>query len=210
MTILMCPSDADSAAALAALRPRGRAWRNGSADALAGSVQGRFFSALGAIFGPAERRICALIREFFCATANETLDWWRLEYALPDACDPFADVCDKVNALGDSTTDYAVAVAARHGWAVTIVEAWILASQCGKAGRRAGAAICGAVDGVKWTITVNLSASPSYVASDHARPLAGRLRAGRALTCPPDADPLRCLIRRIAPAHADLVFLINN
>jgi uncharacterized protein YmfQ (DUF2313 family) len=208
---LICPTDAQSAAALAALRPRGDAWRHGGHDALPGSVMGRVFAALGRATGAVERRICALVDEFFCVTAAETLDWWRIDYGLPDPCDPFAEVCDKVQALGDSTTGYAIAAALRHGWSVTIVEEWITYVEdcvCGLA--LAGTAISGAENGVTWRVTIDLAASPSYVVPSGVEPLAGLLLPGDSLDCPPDIDPLLCLIRRIAPAHADLSFTTIN
>lgn len=211
MPALICPTDEGAAFALAALRPRGDAWRNGGFDALEGSVQGRFFSALGAGFGPAHRRICAMTAEFFCSTAVATLDVWRAEYGVPDGCDPFADLCEKVNAVGDTTAVYAVAAAARRGWSITIDEEWITnVEDCTLGLGLVGTVMCGAENGVKWVITVTLAASTSYVASDATEPLVDLLLPGEALSCPPDIEPLKCLIRRIAPAHADLEFLTIN
>lgn len=205
---LTCPTDSDAAFALAALRPRGDAWRNGGFDALEGSVMGRFFTGLGAGFGPAHRQICAMVAEFFCATADQTLDVWRVEYGVPDGCDPFEDVCEKVNAVGDTTSAYAVAAAARRGWSIAIAEDFITnVEDCTAGLGLAGTMLCGAETGVKWTMTAHLTASSAYVAADDTEPLAGLLLPGEDLACPPDVSPLECLIRRIAPAHADLEFL---
>jgi uncharacterized protein YmfQ (DUF2313 family) len=210
MTVI-CPTDAESAAALAALRPRGDAWRHGGHDALAGSVMGRVFAALGRATGAMERRICALVEEFFCATADETLDWWRLDYGMPDPCDPFADLCDKVQALGDSTTAYAVAVAARRGWSVTIAEEWTRRAETSRCGiMRAGTARPGAATGVTWAVRISLSASPSYRPPARRFPRAGRLRASQALACGPDTWPIECVLRRIAPAHANITFSLTS
>lgn len=115
-----CLSTEAHAQALAALRPRGDAWRNSGADDLAGSIMGQFFDALGAPHAAMNARLCALIDEFFCSTAVETLDLWALEYGLPDGCDPFADVCEKVNAVGDTTPEYVIAAAQKRGWSITI------------------------------------------------------------------------------------------
>lgn len=205
--VFVCPSDEAVAARLAALRPRGDAWRNGDEDALAGSVMGGFFKALGAGFGPTERRLCALVDEFFCSTALETIDLWRLEYGVPDGCDPFADVCEKVNAVGDTTAAYTVAAAARRGWAIAITETFISASEDAGYGPRCyGAAIYGAYQGVLWSVSVNLPASAAYQAVAVRPPLYGVHLYGDQLNCLPDIEPLRCVVRRIAPAHADITF----
>lgn len=203
----ICHSDDELAQQIAAYRPRGDAWRHGGHDALEGSVMGRVFAAFGAAFGPTERRLCALIDEFFCSTAIETLDLWAIDHGLPDGCDPFADTCEKVNAVGDGIPAYAVAAALRRGWSVTIGQAFVTLVQDGRMGHgRMGQMRMAAQQGVAWTIAVSLSRSPSYVADDSRRPLMGRMRMGWSFSCGPDIEPLRCLIRRIAPAHADLLF----
>jgi uncharacterized protein YmfQ (DUF2313 family) len=208
---MICPSDEAVASSIAATRPRGSAWRNGGHDALAASGMGQFFTGLGKAFGPTHRRICALVEEFFCATARETLPEWSVDYASPDACDPFADICEKVNAVGDSTTRYAIGVAARRGWSITIREEWIVVTQDAAFGPRCfGAAIYGAQQGVAWLATVDLAASPAYVAAAGRPPLYGMHVFGDAFACPPDIEPLKCLIRRIAPAHADITFTTIN
>ncbi|CAN7315186.1 hypothetical protein LJR009_001587 [Bosea sp. LjRoot9] len=203
----ICHSDAQVAASIAALRPRGDAWRNSGHDALAGSVMGDWFGALGAAFGSTERRFCALIDEFFCSSANETLDIWALEYGVPDGCDPFADVCEKVNAVGDSIPAYAVAAALKRGWSIAITQDFVtIVQDCLMGHGRMGTLLMGAQQGVAWRISVDLAASPAYVAADNRKPLMGRMLMGWAFECGPDIEGLRCLIRRIAPAHADLVF----
>lgn len=202
-----CHTDAQVAQQIAALRPRGDAWRHGGHDGLEGSVMGRVFAAFGASFGPTERRFCALIDEFFCSSAVETRDLWAAEYGVPDGCDPFADICEKVNAVGDGIPAYAEAAALRRGWSITIEQDFVtIVQDCRMGHGRMGALRMGAAQGVAWTITVSLSNSPAYVASDAQKPLMGRMLLGRSFDCGPDIEPLRCLIRRIAPAHADLVF----
>ncbi|UNJ22061.1 baseplate protein [Microcystis phage vB_MweS-yong2] len=194
--------------ALAALRPRGDAWRNGSHDAIDGSTMGQFLAGAAESYADVDARLCALVDEYFCSTAVETRDLWALEHGLPDGCDPFADACEKANAVGDTTPAYVVAAASRRGWAIAIREEWLLASQDARCGLAlAGAASCACEMGVMWEIVVSLSGSPAYV-DDQGKPsLAGLMLAGDVLNCPPNIEPLRCLVRRIAPAHADLVFL---
>ncbi|MET3892770.1 uncharacterized protein YmfQ (DUF2313 family) [Bosea sp. OAE506] len=206
MTTSYCHSDATLGRQIAAYRPRGDAWRHGGHDGIEGSVMGQVFAAFGAAMGPTERRLCALIDEFFCSSAVETLDLWALDYGVPDGCDPFADVCEKVNAVGDSTPEYAEAAALRRGWSIAIAQEWIVAPQsCVMGIGQMGAVRMGAQQGVAWRIAINLAASPAY-APAAIQPLMGLTRLGLGFNCPPDVEGLRCLVRRIAPAHADLIF----
>lgn len=206
-----CHSDEELAAALAALRPRGAAWRHGGFDALGGSIMGDFFTALGAVFGPVERRFCALIDEFFCSSASETIDLWALEYGVPDGCDPFADLCEKVNAVGDSTTAYAKSAALRRGWWIEISEEFLTVVQGGTFGfSQFGTQLFAAQPGVAWRITVDLLASPAFIGRASRPPSFGAQQFGDGFDCPPDIEPLRCMLRRIAPAHADLIFITIN
>ncbi|TCR69683.1 hypothetical protein [Bosea sp. BK604] len=207
----LCRSDEEVARGLAALRPRGDAWRNGGHDGLDGSGMGNTFAALGAAFGPVERRFCALIDEFFCSSAVETLDLWALEYGVPDGCDPFADICEKVNAVGDSIPDYAEAAAQRRGWSIGIAQDFTtLVEDCCMGMGLMGTMIMGAEQGVTWRITIDLAASPAYSAPLDVEPLMGLMLLSDGFDCPPDIEGLRCLIRRIAPAHADLIFETIN
>ncbi len=207
----ICHSDAQVAGSIAALRPRGDAWRHGGHDALSGSVMGAVFDAFGAAFGPTEQRFCVLIDEFFCSSAVETLDIWALEYGVPDGCDPFADVCEKVNAVGDGIPAYAVAAALKRGWSITIAQEFITSVQDGQFGfGQFGQQLFGAAQGVTWRITVDLAASPAYSVRAGRFPFFGSQQFGDGFDCPPDIGPLSCLIRRIAPAHADLVFITIN
>jgi hypothetical protein len=211
MSASTCLSAAEHAAALAALRPRGDAWRHGGFDGLPGSVMGHVFDAMGASFARTDARLCDLVDEFFCSTAIETRDLWALEHGLPDGCDPFADPCEKANAVGDSTTDYAIAAALRRGWSITIRQEFVTGPEdCGFGAGLFGPLIFGAVQGVAWFVTVDLAASPAYVAAAGTAPLFGLMLFGDGFDCPPDITPLVCLMRRIAPAHADLDFVTVN
>lgn len=207
MTTPLCHSDAELGRQIAAYRPRGDAWRNGGHDDLEGSVMGQVFAGFGAAFGPTERRLCALVDEFFCSSAVETRDLWALDHGVPDGCDPFADVCEKVNAVGDSIPAYAEAAALRRGWSISITQDFITrVEDCVVGCGLAGTMIAGAEQGVAWRIVVDLAASPAYAVPASAGPILGLILAGDALDCDPGIEGLTCLIRRIAPAHADLVF----
>lgn len=203
----LCRADGEVARSLTALRPRGDAWRNGGHDGLEGSVMAGYFAAKGEVFGPVERRACALIDEFFCSSAVETLDLWALEYGVPDGCDPFAEVCEKVNAVGDSTPAYVEAAALRRGWSIAIGQEFITVVEDGAMGMGLmGTMLMAGEQGVTWRIVIDLSASPSYTAPAGIEPLLGLMLMGDGFDCPPGFDGLVCLVRRIAPAHADLIF----
>lgn len=205
MTI--CHSDDEVTASLAALRPRGAAWRNGGHDGLDGSVMGQTFAAFGESFGPVDRRICALIDEYFCASAVETRDLWALEYGVPDGCDPFADICEKVDAVGDGVPAYAVAAAAKRGWSISIAQEFVTAVEdCSMGCGLMGTMIMGAEQGVVWQIAVDLAQSAAYTAPAATGPIIGLMLLGDGFDCDPGIDGLICLIRRIAPGHADLIF----
>lgn len=206
-----CHTDAQLAVQLAALRPRGEAWRNGGFDALDGSVMGGFFAALGAAIGPTDRRVCDMVDQFFCSSATETLDIWAREYGVPDGCDPFADICEKVNAVGDTVPAYAEAAALRRGWSIAIAEEFITrVEDCCMGMGLMGTMLMGAEQGVTWRIVIDRAASPAYQAPASTGPIMGLMLMADVLDCDPDNEALRCLIRRIAPAHADLVFEAIN
>ncbi len=206
-----CHTDEQLAQSLAAHRPRGDAWRNGGFDALDGSGKGRFFAALGAAFGPLDRRVCEMVDQFFCSTATETLDVWAREYGVPDGCDPFADICEKVNAVGDTVPAYAEAAALRRGWSIAIGEEFITSVEdCCLGMGLMGTQILGAEQGVLWRIVIDRANSPAYQAPASTGPIMGLMLLADALDCDPDSEALRCLIRRLAPAHADLVFEAVN
>lgn len=206
-----CHTDEQLAAQLAALRPRGDAWRHGGFDALDGSVMGGFFAGLGAAIGPTDRRVCDLVDQFFCASASETLDLWGREYGLPDGCDPFADICEKVNAVGDTIPAYAEAAALERGWSIAIAEEFITAVEdCCLGMGLMGTMLMGAEQGVTWRIVIDRPASPAYQAPASTGPIMGLMLMADVFDCDQDNEALRCLVRRIAPAHADLVFEAVN
>ncbi len=208
----ICLDKARWSAALASLRPRGRAWRHGGTDALPGSVMGQFFDWMGGAYADANARLCDLLAEMFCATRiNSTPEWMR-DFGLPDGCDPFADVCAKVSAVGDTTTDYAEAVLAGAGFIAEIAEAHVLIMSNGRVGcgGRAGQMRPLSEDGVLWTVTVS-KASPALAGgATSQKALARNMRAGRKIGCGVDVSAVECLMRRIMPFHADLRIVLDD
>jgi uncharacterized protein YmfQ (DUF2313 family) len=203
----ICPTQEQIVPQLIALLPRGRAWRtHEGGDLQADSPRWKFFNALAAVWAWVNQRLCALKKEFFCASCDETRDLWMAEYGLPDGCDPYPDLCAKVAALGGNQCAYYAAVAARAGWAIACSRD---GSACGAlAGTAlAGLAVAGAAPpAATLLIVVSLSGSPAYGAAYQTPPLAGLMQAGMPLACAPDISPLQCLLARIVRAHCVIVY----
>src|SRR5262245_49399073 len=129
-----CPTLEQCRDALLKLLPLGRAWQSHEGGPRArlvsefedddfevegfdadgdqtGSILWQFCAAIAHLFYFANTRLCELREEFWCASHKETHDEWMAEYGLPDACDPWPDLCAKVAALGGATCAYLQAVA---------------------------------------------------------------------------------------------------
>jgi len=225
---MRCPTLAESISATLGLLPRGRAWQTHESgpqrpaeaafqfgayhpDAFSvhnapGSILYRFWWAIGTVRNFLESRLCALRDEFWCASAVETRDQWMAEYGLPDPCDPFPDLCAKVSAIGGANCDYFSSIAARAGWEIACRD---LSTTCGsRAGCSvAGRARAGGRRAVTLRLTVFVRESPSFTGRAQTPPVAGKMRAGRPIACPPNIDALRCLMDRIVPAHVTLQYV---
>jgi len=220
-----------------ALLPPGRAYQLNDGGPWPGSVLYRFFDAVASMRAWFNQRICDMRREFFCATASETLDVWNAQYGLPDDCDPYVDLCVKVAAIGSQRCEWFKLVAQRHGWTIACVEfEGFCGSQFGCArfgggvpattdnrprfgrqryAQRSGCApeyvasghCFGAQDVNQILIVVYLNSSASYVAPTVTPLLMGRGRFGQHMTCAVDSiAPIKCVIERITPAHAIIVY----
>lgn len=201
-----CPTRDEVLASTLSLLPRGRAWRNNEGGPEVGSVLYAFWQSLAAGLHFFVERICALRLEMFCATMSETREQWLAEYGLPDACDPFPDLCAKVAALGGSTCPYFVAAAARAGWSIDCED------EVARCGAEFGCdefgctEFGGVIPTVRLIITVDLSESPAYQGAYEGRPFFGCMQFGMSLACDADIGPLQCLLDRIAPAHVEIVY----
>lgn len=156
-----CPDADQITPQVMALLPRGRAWGTHDGGPWSDTVLYKFCRAVATVLAYANERLCKARLEFFCATADETLDDWLADYGLPDACDPFPDLCTKVGALGSQRCEYFKAVAASRGWAIDCIDF---------AGR------CGAQAGCS-RATVIASAATDKT------PRVGQFRAGKKLGC---------------------------
>lgn len=230
---LRCPTLIESQQATIASLPRGRAWpANDGGNTLhrliawldglsaapvswpIGFVQAGYFAALGAVRNFVETRLCALRLEFWCATISETRPEWMAEYGLPDACDPFPDLCLKVSAIGGSRCEYFNEIIARLGWRAECFER---SAHCGArfgSGRfaRRGDTFGGSnyVGLIIKVHTGEPNISPSI--ETRYRPARfGALRFGHRPSCDtiehPSVAPIRCLMERIAPAHVEIQYV---
>jgi len=224
---LQCPTFAQLIESTLLKLPHGRAWQsneggpaipvdrgfapgafNNTAFATRyrqGSYHYRFWKSVAAAFDFCNQRLCDLRWEFFCATHKETDDLWMAEYGLPDACDPFPDLCTKVAAIGGTRCEYYAEIAARSGWLISCVEDVVT---CGsRAGfSRAGRAKAGGTLGLATLkIIVSLNSPALAGTGRNLASRAGRLRAGRRQSCGPDLSPLRCILSRIV--HAEILTL---
>jgi hypothetical protein len=225
-----CPTKDDVLATLIALLPRGRAWQTheggpqpGAEQAfnpdafnpdafavrsVAPSIMRLFWQSVAETFFAVTARLCDLRREFWCASQQETNDLWMQEYGLPEACDPFPDLCTKVAALGGTRCDYYQLIAARAGWSISCIE---VPNTCGsRAGcAKAGFARPGGPRAGFLAILVDLDLSTAWTGGSRRRPQAGRMKAGQRLACGPDLGPLDCLLARVVHAEIKLLYEVN-
>lgn len=189
--------------ALIALTARGRAWQT-SPPVAEDTGMKRFWRGIAESFLNAERHLDDLRAEMFCRSAVATRDNWEADYSLPDACDPFEDLAAKAGGMGDTLPAYAETAAAFRGWSVSITEQITPASGAGVFGSALfGAASPAATNGATWHVMIDTLNSP---VGPSAVPLFGTMLFGNSLACPADTSALECILRRIAPAHVDLVY----
>lgn len=227
-----CPTRLQIFRQLLLLLPRGKAWQTGEPAGQAYTatmaqpgfgqaglfqtldrsltVMHAFWSAVADFFFQLTQMLCSLRLEFWCATQTETTDLWLAEYGLPDACDPFPDLCAKVSALGGTRCEYYSAVAAQAGWSIECAN--VFSAICAMAGAYLAGEIGAGGQGGAATIhvIVHLSESPAYLGRLDTLPLAGIFQAGKLLACLPDISPLVCLLDRIVPAHIAVIYLTED
>ena len=225
-----CPTRAEVIAAVLALLPTGRAWQSNEggplpyhdaafdpavfdAETRPGTILYRYWAAFGDVLKFVNDRLCALRLEFFCATQSETRDLWMQEYDLPDACDPFPDLCEKVAAQGGARCEYFNQRIARMGWRA---ECFDRSAHCGA---RFGATKFGArhatfgnANVLALVVRVHTGdpSDLSSIAARNRKPLFGQYRFGQRPSCDTVAAPsiskVRCLMERIVPAHVEIQY----
>lgn len=226
---LRCPAASEILASVLMLLPKGRAWQSNEGGPRAGneiafqpiafdgdsflttyrkpSILLRFWKSVAEVYAFVNQRLCDLRLEFWCATQSETRDLWMSEYGLPDSCDPFPDLCTKVAALGGTRCDYYQFIAERAGWSIACRDqSNVCGSRPGGRTALAGRMRLGASRGAALTIVVDLANSPAFVGARYARLLAGRMRAGRRLSCGPNLGALECLLARVVHAEIEITY----
>lgn len=229
MTSFRCPTKLQIFRQLVMLLPRGRAWQSGDPVGQAFTltmaqpgfaqigmfqtldrpltVLHAFWSAVADYFYQLTQLLCAMRLEFWCATQSQTRDLWLEEYGLPDACDPFPDLCAKVAALGGTRCEYYSEIAARAGWSIECAN--VFSAICAMFGTyQLGQSGLGGQGGAATIhVIVHLSQSPAFVGKTETQPLLGIFQLGKPLACPPDIGALVCLLDRIVPAHVTAIYL---
>lgn len=190
--------------------PGDEAWPPDNPWGAALTVMQQYWAAFAEVLEYLHQRACALIPEYFCSSARETLPEWHVEYGFPDPCEPYDLLCEKVNAIGGTRCAYFVALGARRGWDVSCLNCAddVLAD----------AADCGSADcsGVScdidcgpniMLIEIRLATSPAYVAPVLSAG-ADCAAADCSDLCEPNVEALKCLIERFKPAHVRAIYRV--
>jgi len=180
------------------LLPPGRAWSREP-----GSNLGKLVGVLATERKARHERAVNLLEiEGFPTTATELLPEWERAAGLPDPCKPLpGTLADRWAALADvffadhpPTPDNMVLWAAQAGWNVTVREQRDFVAGVSVAGDTVGES-----DFV-WVVTI-LDQVVSFFR-------AGQGASGDPLYTFPDAATLECVLRRAAPAHTQVYFVV--
>lgn len=175
------------------------------------TVMQQYWAAFAEVLEYLHARACALIPEFFCSTVAETRAEWNAEYAFPDPCEAYDDLCEKVNAIGGVTCAYFVALAAKRGWAVRCRDCAEIPdyASADSASADCSAAYCDDGCGANVIlIDIDLASSPAY-AAPLLSAAADCAAADCSDLCDPDVEALKCLIERVKPAHVRAIYVVN-
>ncbi len=200
-----CPTQAELQPQLLAMLPRGRAWGEGTSAREPGGVIYQFWWAVAGVYAAVHAALCALALEFVCSTATLTLDLWDREYGLPDACDPYANLCAKVAALGGVTCAYYEEIAAALGW--SIVCGAPCSAPLGICFRMGSTPLGPVSSAATLIVVVDLENSPAFEGVQGYGIRMGCYAMGQANTCGPDLTALDCVLQRIVGAHVTLDYV---
>ena len=157
------------------------------------------------VYAAVHAALCALALEFVCSTATLTLDLWDREYGLPDACDPYANLCAKVAALGGVTCAYYEEIAAALGW--SIVCGAPCSAPLGICFRMGSTPLGPVSSAATLIVVVDLENSPAFEGVQGYGIRMGCYAMGQANTCGPDLTALDCVLQRIVGAHVTLDYV---
>jgi hypothetical protein len=205
---MFCPTIEQTLDAVLKLLPRGRAWQTNEGLPKSPSILWQFWRAYADVAQFFVDTICALRLEFWCSTHSQTHPEWLIEYGLPDACDPFPDLCTKVAAIGGTRCEYYQEIAARMGWSIICEDARV---SCGsRAGcSRAGVARTGSTQNhAALRIVVLIDESEALDQNYRKVPRAGRMRSGTQSGCGPNFSDLKCILTRVI--HAEILTIYEG
>lgn len=192
-----CPDRDQTFNALLALLPHGRAHQShDGAITNSESVLRAFWYAIAKPLQELQADICLAVDEFYCSSANKTLDQWHADYGVPDECEAISEsLCDRALAIGFVTTAQYVEFAANVG---VVLTARFLAG---------GDAV---FPGVYSTLHVVIDSAASDALSTVIA--FGVDAAGWELALVPlggtSSDPLLCIFAKLLPAHCALTYTI--
>lgn len=197
--------------------------------AVAGTNMNKFWLAVATPLAWTYAWLCDFMKEFFCATAAQTLDQWMLDYGLPDDCDGDGlSLCNKVGMRGGQDCATFVQIARDAGWVIDcenmqpMYNPYAGALQAGCTGLGPAATHTQTPDGKTvwdygacfyWRVTVYLGASlvlqgkPPAPANVPPQNDAGSFLVGATQLCGPNlsASTVLCLLDKVKPAHTILV-----
>ena len=196
-----CPDQDSVLTQLLALLPQGRAWRSTNGGPESGSLMWHFWRAVAKPIATLEGVICQLFDEFFCQTTTQLKAAWFEDYALPDACDPYPDLCAKVVALGGQICADFVTLAAGAGWAIECRPRQLGAvTGCVQTGCAQVGEPSDVVPSIR--IRILLAHSPAYRSAGMiGPPKTGVYETGQAVLCRENIAALQCMLMRVLPAH---------
>lgn len=192
------PTPEDWRSSTFALLPRGLAWSRDPASNI-GKVVSTIADERKANH---DRALTLLDVESFPTFSVELLEEWERAAGLPDPCravpgtlaERHAELADVFFATHPPTPDNMVAWSAQAGWNIEIREQRDFVAGVSMAGDTVGE--CDFV----WVVTI-LGEVVNYFR-------AGQNASGDLLFTFPDIATLECVLRRAAPAHTDLHFIV--
>jgi uncharacterized protein YmfQ (DUF2313 family) len=188
-------SDQDYEQELKTLFPQGLAW------ILEGTVFENLVSGIAPELARVDRRASDLINELDPRTTSELLTDWERVLGLPDGCtgqlgtlqERRNAIVAKLNAIGGQSREYFIALAATHGFEITVEEFRPFQAGVSRAGEN--------VNSQFWRFAWRVNAPETTVWAFRA----GQSTAGEPLRNWGN-KPLECLIRKYKPAHTHPIF----
>lgn len=180
-----CPDEEDMFLVVMGFLPRGRAWQTVDFNKSRDTVLKKFYYSLGVGLKQYEDKMCSALNQWFCFSADEDLDLWKLEYGIPDECDLYnASVCAKAEISHSPTAQYLLDLLESNGYVAD--GRWLTGHDVE----------FGSVFSTFYVV-VNVSLSPAFVSRTE---LPFELGAGRTLGFL-EVSQIQCMLERYVPAE---------